>query len=442
MNTHQHIAIIGGGCAGLSAAATLSERGYAVTLFEASSQLGGRARTVVVENKDLLQLLDNGQHILLGAYSTTLSLLEKVGVKEHEAFLRLPLQVNMLGSAGKPIFSLKAANYLPAPFNLLTGFLLCKGLSLTDRIVALRFMRHLHASRYEIIKDKSLATFLKQHRQSTTLIKMLWEPLCLAALNTPVAKASSKIFLNVLRDSFSGHKTNSDFLIPKLDLSQIISHPLAHYIQAKGGHIKLNHRIRSLVETENGFDLETSQGTLHFSHVIVATSPARTDKLLAQLPNLKANLNKTHDYKYQPIYTVYLQYPQDTKLPTVMSGLADSLSQWVFDRGELCGEKGLLAVVLSAEGKHQKMTQDELAFHVAKELKQAFPHLPKPLWHKVIAEKRATFACVPDLARPTNRTAQTNLYLAGDYTYASYPATIEGAVRSGIYAANLIINAS
>jgi len=442
VNTHQHIAIIGGGCAGLSAAATLTERGYAVTLFEASSQLGGRARSVVVENKDLLQLLDNGQHILLGAYNATLSLLEKAGVKEEEAFLRLPLQLNMQSALTKATLSLKSAHYLPAPLNLLVGFLFSKGLTWGERIAVLKFMRYLQASGYEIRSDLSLASFLKQHKQSRKLIQMLWEPLCLAALNTPLKKASSRIFLNVLRDTFSGHKKNSDFLIPKLELSKIISQPLAHYIEAKGGTIKLNHRIRSLVETDHGFHLETKYGMLHFSHVIVATSPARTDKLLAQLPKLKTSQDKTHHYQYQPIYTVYLQYPAETKLPQVMTGLTNSTSQWVFDRGELCGEKGLLAVIVSAEGAHQKLTQDALALSVANELKQVFPHLPKPLWHKVIAEKRATFACLPDLARPTNRTAQNNLYLAGDYTYASYPATIEGAVRSGIYCANLIANVS
>ena len=110
-----HVAVIGGGCAGLSAAAALVERGYAVTLFEASSQLGGRARTVAVENKSLLQLLDNGQHILLGAYQETLALLEKVGVKEKQAFLRVPLQINMQSNAAKSVFSLKSVNFLPAP---------------------------------------------------------------------------------------------------------------------------------------------------------------------------------------------------------------------------------------------------------------------------------------------------------------------------------------
>ena len=194
MNKHQHIAIIGGGCAGLSAAATLTELGYAVTLFEASSQLGGRARTVAVENKDLLQLLDNGQHILLGAYSETLSLLAKAGVKEEQAFLRLPLKINMLSSKAKSIFSLKSANYLPAPFNMLIGFLFCKGLTLAERVSALKFMRYLQVNNYEISSDKSLANFLMQHKQSPMLIQMLWEPLCLAALNTHSKKQVVEFF--------------------------------------------------------------------------------------------------------------------------------------------------------------------------------------------------------------------------------------------------------
>ena len=121
-----------------------------------------------------------------------------------------------------------------------------------------------------------------------------------------------------------------------------------------------------------------------------------------------------------------------------MLGLAGTLSQWVFDRGALCGQNGLMAVIISAEGKHQQYTQDTLAVMVAQELRDAFPQLAKPLWHKVITEKRATFSCNVNLPRPASSTLYPNLYLAGDYTYADYPATIEGAVRSGVIAANLI----
>lgn len=168
--------------------------------------------------------------------------------------------------------------------------------------------------------------------------------------------------------------------------------------------------------------------------------PAHVEKLTAAFPKLTQSIELLRTYQYQPIYTVYLQYPPDTKLPQAISGLTGTIGQWVLDRGQLCGQKNLISVVVSAEGKHQQLTQDELALRVAKELNKAFPALNKPIWHKVIAEKRATFSCEPNLPRPTNRTSQPNLFLAGDYTYADYPGTIEGAVRSGVYCANLICN--
>ncbi len=440
-NTNTHIAVIGGGCAGLTTAASLVERGYNVTVLEASSQLGGRARTVVVENKDLIQLLDNGQHILLGAYRETLALLKRIDIHERDVFQRVPLQISMQSSHAKPAFSLKSAHYLPAPLNLLFGFLSCKGLNVSERFSAMKLMQYLKKTHYEIISDKPLYRFLISHDQSVKTIELLWEPICLAALNTPIDNASTRIFLNVLRDSFSGNKKNSDFLLPKLDLSQIISQPLSRYIQAKGGIIQLNERVRHLLIEDNGFSVETKDEKLHFSHVVIATSPARIDKLLAPLPMQKSALELTQNFSYQPIYTVYLQYSSGTRLPNVMVGLTGSLGQWAFDRGQLCGQKGLIAVIISAEGKHQKLGQDELALQIAKELNRAFPQLTKPLWHKVIAEKRATFACTPNLVRPGNKTALPNLFLAGDYTYHDYPATIEGAIRSGLQCADLISKA-
>jgi uncharacterized protein with NAD-binding domain and iron-sulfur cluster len=230
-----------------------------------------------------------------------------------------------------------------------------------------------------------------------------------------------------------------------------MAYPLSRYTRSKGGVIRLNKCIRSLTAVtdtvgKEGFNLETRNEKYFFSHVVLAVSPARIDLFLATLPKLHRTLEQMQTYTYQPIYTVYLQYPTETELPNVMIGLTKTsekskvIAQWVFDRGQLCGQKGLMAVIISAEGKHQKLTHDELALKIARELSHAFPDLPKPLWHKVIAEKRATFSCVSNLARPTNKTAQPHLYLAGDYTYADYPATIESAVRSGIACANLITN--
>ncbi len=434
-----HIAIIGGGCAGLSAAATLIDMGHQVSLFEATPHLGGRARAVLVEHNSLMNVLDNGQHILLGAYRQTLALLQKAGVDEKEAFLRLPLQLRMQSQAEKPDFLLKSEHLLPAPFNMLFGLFGCEGLSFNERVSAIKFMAQLKLSRYRIQKDTSLEAYLIAKKQNPKLIEMLWEPLCLAALNTPIAIASTRIFLNVLRDSFSGNKKNSDFLLPKVDLSKALSNPLSHYIKAKGGKIHLNNQVRKLLPVADGFKVMTKETSAIFSHVIIATPPASLGKLLTNFPKLQGNLLQTEAFGYQPIYTIYIQYPAETELPNVMAGFTKKLSQWIFDRGQLCGQKGLVAVIVSASGNHQQLSHDELALKVANELHQAIPNLPKPLWHKVIAEKRATFSCIPNLARPTHKTAQANLFLAGDYTYADYPSTIEGAVRSGIACAELIV---
>ncbi|MGB4811136.1 MAG: hydroxysqualene dehydroxylase HpnE [Methylophilaceae bacterium] len=433
-----NIAIIGGGCAGLSAAVTLIDQGHSVTLFEAALHLGGRARTVLVEHNQSKHVLDNGQHILLGAYQETLGLLHKMGIAENNAFLRLPLQIRMQSQHEKPAFLLKPAHQLPTPFNLLFGFFYCEGLNFSERLTVIKFVSQLKLSGYKITEDIVLEAFLKNNKQNTKLIEMLWEPLCLAALNTPITLASTQIFLNVLRDTFTGSKENSDFLLPIVDLSSILANPLARYFQSKGGQIHLNSQVRKLLVVGDGFNVVTKEKIEAFSHVIVATPASQINKLLNAIPPLQQTCQQLEAYSYQPIYTIYIQFPSDTQLPNVMTGLSKKISQWAFDKGQLCGQKGLIAVVISGSGMHQEMSQDELAEKIIHELQKTFPHLTKPLWHQVIAEKRATFSCTPNLARPANHTTQPNLFLAGDYTYADYPATIEGAIRSGIACANLV----
>lgn len=434
-----HIAIIGGGLAGLSAAAALVEEGVQVTLFEAGPHFGGRARSVAIEFNSQTFQVDNGQHILLGAYQETLKLLKKVGVDEQSAFMRLPLSLNMLSARNKQGFKLNCSNYLPHPINQLFGFLCCKGLSFSERLSTILFIAKLKRTRYRLTLDEPLKNFLLKNGQSHLTINVLWEPLCLAALNTPIDLASSKVFLNVLRDSFSYHKKDSDFLIPKLDLSQILSTPILRYLQSKQATLLTNKRIRSIKPSEHGFEVSTRLETLEFSHVVIATASRKLKELTSDLPKLDFVATQTAAYEHQPIYTIYLQYPSNTTLTQPMLGMVDSTSQWVFDRGQLCGQHGLMAVVISGQGKHQKLTHEMLALKVAQELYHVFPNLRKPLWHKVIAEKRATFSCGVNLPRPANVTPYAHLYLAGDYTYADYPATIEGAVRSGIACANLIL---
>jgi hydroxysqualene dehydroxylase len=434
----KHVVVIGGGMAGLAAASLLASRGIKITLLEAAEHLGGRARSVAIEHNSLVHQLDNGQHIMLGAYTETLKLLKKIGVNEQEAFLRLPLDLEMRAQ-NKTAFKLATPSYLPAPFNQLVGFLLCEGLSFGERMHVIKFMLKLKKSKFQIEKDVPLASFLLENMQSDQVINLLWEPLCLAALNTPIKIASSRIFLNVLKDTFKT-KNSSDFLLPKLDLSQLFSQPVSSYLKRHHANMLLGQRVKNIAQNGDGYVVSTKEAQFEASHVIVAMSPVRLRNVIGDLPKLAHIAEQTDSYEYQPIYTIYLQYARDATLPKPMLGLTGSLSQYVFDRGVLCGQNGLMAVIISAEGKHQKLTQEELALKVAKELKAAFPQLGKPLWHKVIAEKRATFSCKVNLPRPAHVTPYPNLYLAGDYTYADYPATIEGAVRSGVACADLVGN--
>ena len=430
--------MIGGGIAGLSAAATLASQGIKVTLLDAGPQLGGRARSVAIEFNSQVYQLDNGQHIMLGAYRETLKLLGKIGVNEKDAFLRMPLNLEAR-AGGQTVFKLAPPAWLPTPFNQLIGFLCCQGLTWHGRISTIKLMLRLKKSNYQLITDEPLADYLQKNAQSSNVVALLWEPLCLAALNTPIHLASSKVFLNVLRDTFH-KKPDSDFLLPKLDLSQLFSVPIAQYLKQHNATILHNKRVKNITRSANGYNISTKEEVFEASHVIIAMSPVRLRNVIGDLPKLNFIAEQTDSYSYQPITTIYLQYQPNATLSAPMLGLAGGLSQWVFDRGALCGQNGLMAVIISAEGKHQEITQEALALKVAQELKTAFPQLDKPLWHKVIAEKRATFSCNVNLPRPANSTLYPNLFIAGDYTYADYPATIEGAVRSGVSAANLIIN--
>ena len=420
------VAIVGGGLAGLSAASKLAEAGIDVSLFEAASQLGGRARAVVWKGKRL----DNGQHILLGAYQQTLGLMASIGVNQNHVLLRLPLALNMHGA-----FSLKAKN-LPAPLHLLFGLLSAKGLSWHERFAAIRFFVWLKATRFKLTKDEPLLSLLTRKHQPERLIKWLWEPLCLAALNTPIAIASAQTYLNVLRDSFNQSKTDSDLLLPKVDLSALLSEPIAEHIKKHGGKIALSTSVSVVEQTAHGFSIKiASNQVLEFSHVLLACS---THHLQAISPKLDI-ASDTAALNYQPIYTVYIQYPSHIKLPNIMTGFTQGIAQWAFDRGQLCGQDGLIAVIISAEGAHQKLSQQALGETIIEELKVAFPYLTAPEWHKVIAEKRSTFACTAGLKRPAQQSKIKNLYLAGDFTEGDYPATIEGAISSGLSAAHLVL---
>jgi squalene-associated FAD-dependent desaturase len=402
----RRVAIVGAGYAGMACAVTLAHRGVPVTVYESGPVPGGRARRIVSQGR----ALDNGQHILIGAYGELFGLMRRVGVPS-DALLRMPLELRYAGG-----FALRALR-LPAPFGLLGGLLAARGVPLGERLGAVRFVLALRRQRFRLQEDCPVDELLARHAQDGSIARHLWRPLCVAALNTPPARASAAAFLAVLRDTLGGAPGASDLLLPRVDLSRLFPEPAADWLAAHGGELRLDSRVRDLEALRRGH-----------AAVVLAVAP---QQLAALAPALAP------DYEYQPIYTIYLQYPEHVRLPLPMLGLDAGLAQWVFDRGALLGERGRLACVISAQGAHQQMEHDALAAACARELARALPGLPAPLSSRVIAEKRATVACTPGLARPGPATPLADVFLAGDYTDLEYPPTLEAAARSGVRAARL-----
>ncbi len=430
-----NIVVVGGGWAGLAAAVELARRGVPVTLLEASRQLGGRARAVRFGE----HRVDNGQHLLLGAYSAVLDMLKVLAVREASVLRRSPLHLHLLDGASS--VSLRTP-CLPAPLHLAWGLLRARGLSLGQGIAGLRMAYNMRRSRFHLEPDMTVQAYLQAMRQDPQLVRALWQPLCLAALNTPVDQASMNVFLRVLRDSFFSTRRSSDLLIPIADLGTCMPEPARDYIERNGGSVRLGSRVIGIhlhAGRIRGVQLE--QTTLLTEQVILATPPETTLALLLPHAALQTPVQQLSNLHSLPICTLYLRYPPGTTLPQDFVGLLGGTAQWVFDRGRLTGENGLMAVVISGPGAHMREAGASLTRRIVQELSAHFPHWPSPLDSKLIRERRAGFAATVDVERhrPSHATAVDGLWLAGDYTATGYPATLEGAVLSGVECARRIL---
>ncbi len=421
-----NVAVIGGGWAGMAAAAELAARGVRVTVLEAARTLGGRARRVALEGVGL----DNGQHILIGAYRDTLAAMRRVGADAERLLARVPLALEYADG-----FRLRA-RCAPYPLSLVAALLAAPGVPLLAAFAAAAFLARLRAKRFRVAPDRSVAAWLDGERQTGTLRLHLWEPLCVSALNTPPQRASAQVFANVLRDALAGGRGASDLLLPRADLGRLFPDPAAEFVRSRGGEVVLGRAVRAIQGEPGRFRLDDEAG--EYSHVVVACAPQHVAALLPAWSGLERTRAALARFEYQPIVTCYLQYPGTVALPAPMIGFAGGLIQWVFDRGRLGGPAGLLAAVISGAGPHAELDSAALAAAVQREIASAWGRLPEPRWTRTIAERRATFACAPGLARPAAVTPVPGLLLAGDYLDGDYPGTLESAVRSGVAAAAAI----
>lgn len=430
------VVIVGGGWSGLAAAVELVRHEIPVILLESAKQLGGRARSV---HLDELRV-DNGQHMLLGAYESTLNLLRIIGIKENDVFKRQPLSFQWFNKNGRPV-SLSTPK-LPAPLHLAWGLLTARGLSLKDRLLALKFSRELQKLNFTLENDCSVKSLLVENQQSPAVIQAIWEPLCLGALNTQIHEASAQIFLRTLSYSFSHTRIDSDLLLTKKDLGAIFPEPASDYIETHGGSVRLGQRVTHLNIMSNSLTGVTlADSRIKSKHVILATPSKITRELIDPFPLLQTAAKQINHIQHRPICTAYLQYPNNIKMGRWLRGSLGTKTQWIFDR-RLYGQNGLMSVVISSDGEHMDWDNEKFCDVIQNELANLFPRWPQPLSCHIIREKRATFASTVniDQYRPDTQSPINGLWLAGDYTNNGLPGTLEGAVRSGLLCAQQIIH--
>lgn len=471
------VAVIGAGWAGLAAAIHLVQAGRRVRLIDAAPQAGGRARRITLNWKHPLQganpiELDNGQHLLLGAYTDVLALLKLMG-GDAGRLERKPMR--LASSSGllmeRPHFAddrpgssgIGMAGALLAPLSPLFGLIRAQGLSASSRWAMVRALTQLRVTGWRTPAGiRTVSQWYRHARQPEELVARVWQPLVISAMNTPADSACATTFLQVLRDSLGAAPTASDFILPTRNLSDLFVDPAIGWLRQHGAHIMLRSDVRKIEKGSTrryrivgGSRQSDEPLAVDCDQVVVATPPYAAARLLGGLAD-GALIGELNRFQYLPITTAYLGWPehslqsgdalQGLGLPALLS-LRESAAQqrfahWFFDRG-LNAHWRIAALVLSDSRAARELGDSRLADALIRQVVDELG-LPAPAQLSLIHEKRATIACTPDrprLAPDATCRQLPGLALAGDYTYCAYPATLEGAVRSGRMAAQAVLAA-
>ena len=418
------VAVIGAGWAGLAAAVQAVGRGARVTLYEMARTTGGRARTL---GQDGLAF-DNGQHILIGAYTATLALMRQVGASPDVLFWRSPLA--LIAPDGQGLQLPRGAPVL----SFVRGVLGHRRWSLGQRLALLRTAAGWRLRGFRCPPDWTVAR-LCAHLPGAVLDELV-DPLCVAALNTPMDEASATVFLRVLQDALFAGPGSADLLLPRAPLSHLLPEPTLDWLEDRHTDLRTGWRVQQLAPHEGGWQVDGEP----FDRVVLACSAVEAARLAE--PHAPAWAAAARAIDYQPIVTVWLQDPQ-LRLPRPMLMLPPDTAgpaQFVFDLRLLGQPEAGFAFVASAASPSLAAGLPSATQAVVAQARRAFPgafNAPDTVLH-MAAERRATFACTPGLKRPPMQVAQ-GLMAAGDYVDGPYPATLEGAVRAGLAASQALL---
>ena len=420
------VAVVGAGWAGLAAAVAATRDGHHVTVFESSRSIGGRARSLegVLPDGSAV-VLDNGQHIMIGAYTATLRLMHDIGVDPDQVLLRLPLTLRFPDGDGL------ALPELPAPLDAAWGIATAAGWNWRDKTSLLGAALRWQLARF---RCRPALTVIDVCRGiSLRVMDQLIEPLCVSAMNTPASRASGQVFLRVIRDALfgAGHGSwgGSNLLLPRTDLGSVFPNTAAKWLVRHGALVELGQRVQHIARA----GAHWRAADQHFQAVVLAC-PAGEASRLVRGADIGTDewLARSDALAHEAITTVYLAGGPRLPLPMLaLHATAAAPAQFVFDRSQLGGPAGLLAFVVSASTDDRPALQQQV---VAQAAALGWKGL---LPVQTVVERRATFACTPGLQRPGADVAP-GLLACGDYVDGPYPATIEGAVRSALQAAALL----
>ncbi|MCC9605057.1 hydroxysqualene dehydroxylase HpnE [Blastopirellula sp. JC732] len=437
------VAIVGGGLAGLAAAEALSRSGMLVTLFESRRYLGGRAGSFRDENTG--QLFDHCQHVAMGCCTNFLDFCEQTGVAK---LFRCDRKLRFIDAKGK-VYPFAPIESLPAPLHLAPAFWRQSYLTMSERIgigTALRRMAKLTDQQAEHLL---VGPWLREQKQSSGVISRFWEIILVSALGDSIEKTSLAAARKVMIDGFLAHHHSADVHVPSAPLGEIYEEGIARCLFDRGVRIEMESPVDEVFRKSVGGGFSVSvkdEETLQFDNVVLAIPGRRVKAVLApRLFEKVPDLARVDQFNHAPITGVHLWYPEPiTDLPHAV--LLDRTSQWIFAHGETKSPHDgqtpayYYQVVISAS--HNLPSGDHAAIiaTVTKELAELWPAAATPLFARVITQRAAVFSAAPGLEdiRPPQATPITGLFLAGDWTKTGWPATMEGAIRSGRLAAEAL----
>ncbi len=429
------VIVVGGGLAGLTAAARLSAGGLPVLLLEQRPALGGRASsftdTVTGDS------VDNGQHLLIAGYTRTLAFAESIGSRHLLRIQQRPTLTFFHPRKGFVEFRLAA---LPAPMHLVWGIFTSSLFTPAERFFVLRAGLDIWrrpGAKKRPRDGKTILQWLEQCRQPESVRTSFWTPLALSIMNERIETASAATFLDALHTAFLRHWHDAALVFPEAGLSQIFAEPARQAIVAHGGVVRCNADVRELVregEILTGVRLRDGKD-IPCRSVLLAVPHARAMELYPPGMRRPHGLEADIPMAVSPIVSIHLWFATDF-MDREMVGLMGKTVQWIFRK------KTHISLVISAAHGLVDLPQEALVRVALEELRDVFGNsVGTPRHVLVIREKRATVSLTPETEqrRPGSETSITNLFLAGDWTDTGLPATIEGAIQSGETAAEKVL---